>query len=94
MCTGKTAFVLSEIAVSIISGSIQYVSLQTSIKTGVAPTAAMLSAVAKKVQDTVITSSPSPIPNARKAITKASVPFPQEIPYLRLHIMQILLQKP
>ena len=30
----------------------------------------------------VITSSPKPIPRALKASIKASVPFPQEIPYL------------
>ena len=69
------------IAASIRFGSIQYVSEQTSIKTGVAPTAAILSAVAKKVHETVITSSPKPIPNALKAKTRASVPLPQDIPY-------------
>ena len=56
-------------------------SSHTSIKTGVAPTAAMLSAVAKKVQATVITSSHLPIPKALNDKTRASVPFPHEIPY-------------
>ena len=42
----------------------------------------MLSAVAKKVHETVMTSSPAPIPSARSARTIASVPFPHETPYL------------
>jgi len=42
----------------------------------------MLSAVAKKVQETVITSSPLPMPSARNANTIASVPFPHEMPNL------------
>ena len=39
-----------------------------------APTWLMASAVAKKVKGVVITSSPGPIPRARRDITRASVP--------------------
>ena len=45
-----------------------------STNTGVAPTWLMASAVAKKVKGVVITSSPGPMPRARRAMTRASVP--------------------
>ena len=46
----------------------------TSAKTGFAPTLLIDSAVAKKEKGVVMTSSPSPMPNALSPITKASVP--------------------
>jgi hypothetical protein len=45
-----------------------------STKTGVAPTLLMLSAVAKKLKGVVMTSSPGPMPRARRPMTRASVP--------------------
>ena len=79
ICTGTIAFVFSVIFSSILEGSILNVSFSTSTNTGTAPTAEIVSAVAKKVNGVVITSSPAPIPKDFNAITKASVPFPTDI---------------
>ena len=45
-----------------------------STNTGIAPTALITSVVAKKVNGVVITSSPAPMPKARNAKNRASVP--------------------
>jgi len=66
--------VRGEMAASIAVGSMLKVASSMSTKTGVAPTRAMLSAVAKKLNGVVTTSSPAPMPSARSAITNASVP--------------------
>src|SRR5450759_3489138 len=47
-----------------------------STKTGMAPTCAMASAVAKKVKGVVMTSSPLPMPMAARIRNSASVPWP------------------
>ena len=60
---------------------IRYVSGSMSTKTGFAPTNAIASAVAIKVFDTVITSSPGPILQARSAKARASVPDELPTPY-------------
>ena len=62
-------------AASISEGSMLNVRSSTSTKTGVAPTLAMASAVAKKLNGVVTTSSPGPAPRARRAMTSASVPL-------------------
>ncbi len=62
-------------AASINSGFRFSVAGSMSTNTGFAPTMLMLSAVAKKVNGVVITSSPGPMPRARRAITSASVPL-------------------
>ena len=57
------------------SGSMLSVPGSMSAKTGVAPVRAIASAVAKKVNEGQITSSPAPIPSASRTSTIASVPF-------------------
>src|SRR5471032_3710972 len=57
--------------------SILNVASSTSTNIGVAPTKATTSAVAQNVNDGQITASPGPMPLARKANTKASVPLAQ-----------------
>ena len=47
------------------------------MKIGIAPTKLIASAVAKKLKDDVITSSPLPISSALNASTNASVPLLQ-----------------
>ena len=68
------ARVRSVIASSISAGSRLNVASSMSTNTGVAPTLLMDSAVAKKVNGVVMTSSPDPIPIALRLITSASVP--------------------
>jgi hypothetical protein len=46
-----------------------------STKTGVAPASAIISPVATKVNGTVITSSPRPMPSAMSAMRSVSVPL-------------------
>ena len=53
-----------------------------SAKTGMAPTAQMASTVAKNVWAVVITSSPGPMPKARKARDRATVPLAHAAPWL------------
>jgi hypothetical protein len=69
-----TALVRGVIAASSRAGSRQHVSGSMSTKTGVAPTKAIASVSAKNVWATVTTSSPGPMPAARKARIRASVP--------------------
>ena len=52
-----------------------------STKTGLAPTLLIASAVAKKLKDEVITSSPSPMSKALNARINASVPLLQPTAY-------------
>ena len=68
------ALVLGVIASSMASGEILKVLGSISIKTGIAPTYFMASAVAINVNALVMTSSPAPIPSAIKAKCNASVP--------------------
>ena len=63
------------IAVSISAGSILYVSAFGSTGTGVAPTADTASQVAIYVLAGTMTSSPGPMPSARKAKVSASKPL-------------------
>jgi hypothetical protein len=60
------AFVREVIAGSISAGSMSMVSSLMSMKTGRAPDIEIASEVAIKVCATVITSSPLPMPNARR----------------------------
>ncbi len=46
-----------------------------STKTGLAPISAIISAVAKNVNGTVMTSSPGPMSSAISAMSRASVPL-------------------
>ena len=66
------------IAFSIKEGSILK-SFCTSTNTGFAPTLTIVQTHATKEFGTVITSSPSPIPNASKLKERASEPFPTPI---------------
>ena len=75
-CTGRMARVRGVMAASRRAGSMVQVRGSTSTNTGVAPTALIASAVAMKVLGTVITSSPSPTPMARRISPRASVPLP------------------
>ena len=61
--------------VATLAGSRLKVAASISANTGVAPTSDTASAVAKKVNGLVITSSPGPMPKARSASTRASVPL-------------------
>jgi len=69
------ALVFGEIFGAIFSGSMLNVSGQMSTNTGLAPASAIVSAVAMKVNGDVMTSSPAPMPQARKASRSASVPL-------------------
>ncbi len=69
------AFVRSVTRAATSSGSRLSVTGSMSAKTGVAPTRAIASGVAKNVKDGQTTSSPRPIPIASSARTSASVPF-------------------
>src|SRR5437870_2355489 len=75
MWTGTIAFVRSLIAAATSRGSIVQVAGSTSTNTGVAPTPTMAPTVAKKVCETVITSSPGPTPIAFSASSSAVVPL-------------------
>src|ERR1700722_1263538 len=74
-CTGMIARVAGPIRRSTAAGSRLSVSGSMSAKTGVAPTRAIASAVAKKVKAGQMTSSPRPIPSASRTSTIASVPL-------------------
>src|SRR6266516_1380105 len=75
MCTGTIAFVRSLSASATSAGAIVQLVGSMSISTGVAPVARIAPTVAKKVCETVITSSPGPTPSAFKASSSAVVPF-------------------
>ena len=68
------ALVLGVIAASIKFTSMLQVLGSQSTNTAVAPAIQMASAVAKKVFDVVMTSSPGPIPSAMNTNQSASVP--------------------
>jgi hypothetical protein len=68
------AFVRGVIARSIAAGAIVKVSGSMSTNTGVAPAYTIAAAVATKVNGTVITSSPAPMPAASSARCSALVP--------------------
>ncbi|MNV95169.1 hypothetical protein D3C71_1900340 [compost metagenome] len=72
--TGMIALVRELILASISATLMLQVSGSTSTKTGVAPSSTMTSAVATKVNEVVITSSPAPMPSAISDISRASVP--------------------
>ena len=74
-CTGTIAFVRVLIRVATSSGSRLRDTGSMSANTGVAPTRAIASAVAKNVNAGQTTSSSRPIPSASSARTIASVPF-------------------
>src|SRR5581483_1538254 len=76
-CTGIRAFVRSVSLRSTSDGSRFSVTGSMSTKTGVAPTRAIASAVAKNVNAGQTTSSPAPMPRASSTRTSASVPFAQ-----------------
>jgi hypothetical protein len=69
------AFVRGVIAASSFAGSMLYERRSTSTNTGFAPISAIISAVAKNVNGTVITSSPGFTSRAMSAISSASVPL-------------------
>ena len=69
------AFVRDVSRRSTSAGSRFSVAASTSANTGVAPTRAIDSAVAKNVNAGQMTSSPAPIPSASRTSTSASVPF-------------------
>ena len=60
----------------------------TSTKTGIAPAASIAATVATAVWETVITSSPGPIFNARKANSIASVPLATPIAGIHSNIVE------
>jgi len=70
-----TAFVFPVTASSRREGSRLNVLGSMSTKTGTAPSRPTTSAVAMKVKGVVMTSSPVPIPRARSASSRASVPL-------------------
>ena len=73
--TGRIAFVRGVIAASTAAGSMQKSSSRTSTRTGVAPTRRIALTVALKLNETVITSSPGPIPSAWRIASRATVPL-------------------
>jgi predicted anti-sigma-YlaC factor YlaD len=73
--TGMIARVTAVMAASILVASILKVRGSISTKTGFAPTSAMTSAVAMKLNGVVMTSSPRPMPSAINAINSVSVPL-------------------
>ena len=75
MWTGTIAFVRSVMAAATNCGSIVQLDGSTSTNTGVAPAPTMALTVAKKVCETVITSSPGPTPIAFRASSSAVVPL-------------------
>src|SRR3954471_16415446 len=75
--TGMIAFVRAVTRRATSSGSRFIVAASTSAKTGVAPTRAIDSGVAKNVKAGQITSSPGPMPSPSSTSTSASVPLPQ-----------------
>ena len=74
-CTPMTAFVRSEIFFSTSSGQIHQYSFSTSAKIGVAPVKLTLVAVAMKVKEGTITSSPGPISSNLIAAHRAAEPL-------------------
>src|SRR5919204_149264 len=75
MCTGTIAFVRGVIAFATSSGTIVQVSGSMSTRTGVAPVPRIAPTVAKKVCETVTTSSLGPTPSAFSASSSAVVPL-------------------
>src|SRR5665647_1258963 len=73
-CTGMMAAVRSVMAASTDAASRQYVCGSMSAKTGVAPVSATELAVAAKVNDGTMTSSPGPIPAASRPRCSPEVP--------------------
>ncbi len=69
------AFVRGVIAASTWAGSMQKSSSRMSTKTGVAPARRMTLTVALKLNETVMTSSPGPIPSAWRTASWATVPL-------------------
>ena len=76
------AFVRGVTASSMSETSMLYVSGCASTRTGLAPVADMAKAVAMKVFAAVITSSPLPIPMARKVSSSAEMPESTPMAYL------------
>jgi hypothetical protein len=74
-CTGMMARVRGVRADSTLAGSSSSASSSTSAKTIFAPARRTASAVAMKVFAGTTTSSPCPIPSARRATSSASVPL-------------------
>ncbi|CPN10178.1 Uncharacterised protein [Bordetella pertussis] len=72
--TGMMALVRGVIFASISDTLMLQVSGSTSTNTGLAPSSAMTSAVATKVNEVVMTSSPAFTPSAISEISSASVP--------------------
>ena len=66
-------------AASIAAGSMQKSSARMSTRTGVAPTRRIALTVALKLNETVITSSPGPIPSAWRIASRATVPLVMRI---------------
>src|SRR5262249_54158565 len=82
-CTGITALVAGVITARIVSALMFWDSGSTSAQTGIAPTATMQLAEAMNVRVDVTTSSPGPMPSARNASSRATVPFATATPYLQ-----------
>ena len=75
-----TAFVFSVMAASNPSGSRVWYASSTSTNTGVAPTWSMHVALAMKVCEGTMTSSPGPTSSRRRAAISATEPFEQGVP--------------
>ncbi len=73
-CTGMMAFVRVVMAGRICRTSTLYVARSMSTNTGVAPASSTTLAVAGKVKSGRITSSPGPMPRARRVRCNAAVP--------------------
>ena len=69
------ALVRGVIAASTWPGSMQKSSSRTSTKTGVAPARRITLTVALKLNETVMTSSPGPMPSACRTASWATVPL-------------------
>ena len=69
------AFVRGVMAASTSAGSMQKSSARMSTKTGVAPTRRMTLTVALKLKETVMTSSPGPMPRPWRTASWATVPL-------------------
>ncbi|MNV98318.1 hypothetical protein D3C71_1935600 [compost metagenome] len=80
-CTQIIAFVLGVSTASMVCAEIFCESSSTSAKTGFAPAVTIELAEAKKVREVTITSSPSPMPNAFNATSKATVPLANATAY-------------
>ena len=85
-CTGTMARVFDVIAASILVTSILRVLGSQSTNTGVAPASQMASAVAKKVLDVVMISSPGPRPKRQKDEPQRVGAGVDADGFLRLHV--------